>query len=114
MARVTAPLMSLDASGSIAKTLVASKWKGKNYMRIRVIPYNPKSAYQTGIRLTQSLGVMYFTKGSYVSASAKTWWNTYAEGMGMSGWNRFLKQFIQNNYDNATGTFKYAGIPQPN
>src|SRR6266702_3970805 len=50
MARVHAPLMSLDASGSIAKAIVFSKWKGRNYVRELVKPHNPKSALQTGQR----------------------------------------------------------------
>ncbi len=113
MARLTAPLLSLDASGSIFGTVVYSKWKGLNYARLSVIPYNPKSDYQSGIRETIRFGVMYFTKGSYIGAPAKTWWNTYAEGTNMSGINRFMKFFVAQNYDKDTGTFIYAGIPDP-
>jgi hypothetical protein len=50
MALVTGPFMSLDASGTLAGTLTASHWKGRNYMRQRVIPLNPKSAKQLGVR----------------------------------------------------------------
>jgi hypothetical protein len=50
MPLVQGPFMSLDASGTLAKTLVASHWKGRNYIRSRVIPLNPKSAAQTGVR----------------------------------------------------------------
>ncbi len=46
MAKVTGPLMSLDASGTVANTAVFSKWKGRNYVRLRVIPQNPQSAGQ--------------------------------------------------------------------
>jgi hypothetical protein len=113
MARLTGPLMSLDASGSIFSTIVYSSWKGLNYARLRVVPYNPRSDYQIGIRETITKGVMYFTKGDYVSASAKVWWNTYAEGTNMSGINRFMKFFVDLNYDEGTGTFKYKGIPSP-
>jgi hypothetical protein len=56
---------------------------------------------------------MYFTKGTYVLAAAKTWWNTYAEGTNESGFNRFMKFFVADNYDSATGTFKYTAIPNP-
>lgn len=112
MSRVTGPLLSLDASGTIFDTIVFSKWKGHNYTRLRVIPYNPKSDYQLGIRETVTKGVMYFTKGTYVSAGTKTWWNTYAEGTNMSGINRFMKFFVALNYDKDTGTFLYQGIPE--
>jgi len=46
MARVTGPLMSLDASGKFADTMVASIWKGRNYMRKYVIPTNPNTVAQ--------------------------------------------------------------------
>lgn len=50
MAKVTGPLMSLDASGTVAKTTVFSKWKGRNYVRIRVTPRNPQTADQVATR----------------------------------------------------------------
>jgi hypothetical protein len=43
MAKVTGPLMSLDASGTVGKTTTFSKWKGRNYVRLRVTPLNPRS-----------------------------------------------------------------------
>ena len=115
MARVTAPLFSLAASQSIGKTIVFSQWKGRFYVRLLVTPYNPKSAYQVGIREAMSMGVLYFTKGTYVAAAQKTWWNTYGAGENppVSGWNRFQRAFIALNYDGDTGTFMYAGIPNP-
>lgn len=42
--------MSLDASGTIAGSVVFSKWKGRNYVRRHAIPSNPKSGLQVGIR----------------------------------------------------------------
>jgi len=113
MPRLTGPLFSLDARKTLGKTIVYSAWKGLNYARLRVKPYNPKSAYQVGIRDTVTWGVLYFTKGGYVADAQKTWWNTYAEGTNMSGWNRFLRFFVANNYDEDTGTFIYANIPGP-
>lgn len=49
-AKVTSPLMSLDASGSIASALTFSKWKGRNYARQLVIPANPQTEEQQGVR----------------------------------------------------------------
>jgi hypothetical protein len=46
MAKVTGPLMSLDASGGFASTLVFGKWKGRNTVRQLVRPSNPQSADQ--------------------------------------------------------------------
>lgn len=50
MVKVNAPAMSLDASGSLAGTLVFSKWKGRNYVRQLVRPANPRDPKQVGIR----------------------------------------------------------------
>jgi len=50
MARLTAPLLSLSASGTIAKTLTFANWKGIPYVRTRVIPANPKSDAQKEVR----------------------------------------------------------------
>jgi len=50
MVKVWAPALSLDASGTLADALTFSKWKGRNYVRERVIPANPKSGPQVGVR----------------------------------------------------------------
>lgn len=113
MPRLTGPLFSLDARKTLANTITYSAWKGISYARLKVTPYNPKSAYQTGIRQTMRMGVHYFTKGTYVAAAQKTWWDIYAEGTNESGFNRFMKKFVALNYDGATGTFLYDAIPQP-
>jgi hypothetical protein len=46
MAKVTGPLMSLDASGGFASTLVFGKWKGRNTVRQLVTPSNPQTQSQ--------------------------------------------------------------------
>lgn len=56
MAKVTSPLMSLDASGSIAGAITFSKWKGRNYVRQLVIPANPRSAGQQATRAALGAG----------------------------------------------------------
>jgi len=107
--------MSLAASQTLGGTLVYSQWKGRYYVRMRVVPYNPKSAYQTGIRDTMTWAVLYFTKADYVAAAQKTWWNTYGdnEKPAVSGFNRYVRSFVALNYDGDTGTFIFAGIPDP-
>ena len=50
MARTTAPLFSLDASGTIAKTIVFSKWKGRAYVRRHAVPSNPRFPLQVAVR----------------------------------------------------------------
>lgn len=50
MAKVTGPLMSMDASGAFAGTIVFSKWKGRNTVRQLVTPSNPQSTGQETAR----------------------------------------------------------------
>lgn len=50
MAKVTGPLMSMDASGKFAGALVFSKWKGRPTVRQLVTPSNPQSVNQTAQR----------------------------------------------------------------
>jgi hypothetical protein len=50
MAKVTSPLMSLDASGAFAGAIVFSKWKGRHTVRQLVTPANPMSTNQVSAR----------------------------------------------------------------
>jgi len=43
-------MMSLSASGTLADAITFSTWKGRGYVRERVIPSNPKTGGQTGRR----------------------------------------------------------------
>lgn len=87
MARVTAPAMSIDASGTIADTLTFSRWKGRNYVRTRVIPTNPRKPGQVGIRamfkfLTQIWQAL--------TAANQATWEDRADDMVVSPFNAFL------------------------
>jgi hypothetical protein len=42
--------MSQDASGSLGKSIVFAKWKGRNYVRQLVTPSNPRTVPQRGRR----------------------------------------------------------------
>ena len=61
MAKVKAPLMSLGASGAIAKTLVFFPWKGIDAVREYVIPANPKTTPQNNQRsyLTEAVAAVH-------------------------------------------------------
>ena len=53
MAKVTGPLMSMQASGAFAGTLVFANRIGKNVVRQLVTPSNPRAAGQTTARNAQ-------------------------------------------------------------
>lgn len=52
MAKVTGPLLSLGASGSVGKSLVFGDWRGVKYARQHVTPANPRTTAQTSTRNT--------------------------------------------------------------
>lgn len=89
MARVTGPLMSMEASGTIGKTLTFAKWKGRPYVRQWVVPANPKSAAQTGIR--KMLGFLAAAWAAIKTASEASY-VTGAAADGISTFNRFIKE----------------------
>ncbi|MCK4302742.1 MAG: hypothetical protein KAY24_00715 [Candidatus Eisenbacteria sp.] len=74
MAKLKAPLLSLGASGQLAKTLVASNWKGIKYMREYVVPANPNTVAQQAQR-----GVF--------SAAVHAWQNYLTHATIITGWN---------------------------
>lgn len=50
MVKLSAPCMSLGASGTLADAITFASWKGRAYARERVIPSNPQSALQVAMR----------------------------------------------------------------
>lgn len=92
MAVPTGPLLSFGASGSIAKTVVFSKWKGRPYVRRHVIPANPQTAAQT---LTRNI----FTFSSNVWKASPTIlrspWDRFATGQVLTGRNAFIGKNVQ-------------------
>ena len=97
MTRVTGPMFSLTASGTIGDVITYSNWKGLAYVRTRVIPANPETASQVSVRGTLTGGVSMWQTVACVPAASKTSWEVYASGTGMGGFNRYIKQFIETN-----------------
>lgn len=92
MAKVTGPLLSLGASGSIAKTIVVSKWRGKTYIRQHVIPANPKTTGQLMTRTVfKLLTQMWKLSGPFQIAP----WNLFAKGRPFLGLNAHLGQNLK-------------------
>jgi hypothetical protein len=110
MAKVIAPFLSLDASGTVAQTLTASKWKGINYMRQRVIPKNPNSFKQLAIRAVITDASLAWKNGDTVgtvviNATYKAAFNAAAEGQAYSGFDLYIKNSVAINYDTTTSPY---------
>lgn len=89
MVKVTGPMMSLDASGTLAGALTFSKWKGRNYVRRRVIPSNPKSGLQVGMRA--GIKGYPFIWNQRLAAAGQALWNAAVGAEAISGYNLFTR-----------------------
>ena len=90
MAKLTGPLFSLGASGTIAKTITFGKWKGIPTARQRVVPSNPDTTDQQTQRGFFATCVS-FWRGFLTGVDGKSSWNTdaTASGKAQSGFNAF-------------------------
>jgi len=118
MAKVTAPFLSLDASGTVASTLTASKWKGINYMRQRVIPKNPNSFKQLAIRAVITDASQAWKTGATVGTvvinpTYKAAFASAVTGMALSGFDLFIKNCVAINYDATTSPYYDGTLVAP-
>lgn len=87
MTKVFAPALSLDASGTIGDAITFSKWKGRHYIRQRVIPANPKSGLQVGFR---SMFRFLAQNWAALTAPNKATWNDLADAAVISNFNAYM------------------------
>ena len=103
MAKVTGPFMSIDASGTIYKTLTASIWKGRNYIRGYAIPSNPQTTAQVAQREKFAVAVAAWqalpaeaVDGETAPELGKDYWNLFSATCvpAMSGFNAYVKAYL--------------------
>lgn len=100
---IFAPIIS-EARGKVSDC-VFSIWKGRPYIRQRVIPANPQSAAQTAVRESLARCVDLWQS---IENQLKAVWNTYATGYRMSGFNKFMSQ---NRADEQVPDPLQVGVP---
>ncbi len=92
MAKTTAPILSLGASGTIAKTMVYSTWRGIPYVRRHLIPSNPNTTAQQATRnVFTTMSAMWKVAPALLS----TPWDTFATGRAFLGRNAFIGQNVK-------------------
>ena len=104
MALLRGPFHSDDASGKFANCMVASKWKGRSYMRALVTPKNPKTFKQLAIRDVITQASQAWSTGATVGAvtidaSYKAAFDLAALPMQISGFDLYMKNSVAINYD---------------
>ena len=87
MVKLAGPMFSMDASGTIGNAVTFSKSKGRPYARTRVIPSNPKTGPQVGIR-----AMLKFLSQEWAGLSSvnKATWETRAKATNISEFNAFV------------------------
>lgn len=95
MSTVSAPLLSLNASGKFANTLVASTWKGKPVIRKYTIPANPNTSAQIAHRAKFTAAVAAW-RTWFIDGDMRAAWTKLATKLGlvMSGFNLFTKNVV--------------------
>lgn len=91
MAKVTAPLLSFGASGTIAKVQTYATWRGVPYARRHVIPANPKSTDQV---LTRDIFRNLDLRWKQAGPLARAPWDRFAVGQKFVGRNAYLGKNI--------------------
>ena len=99
MARVTGPLMSMEASGTIGKTLTFANWVGRQYVRRWTRPANPQTADQMEQRNAFSVigvGVSWANKCLQINSSTtKTDEESYrAKTPSGMRWNGYIQKVL--------------------
>lgn len=99
MVKLAGPALSLDASGTIGGVLTFSKWKGRPYVRSRVIPNNPKTQSQLAVR-----SVMKFLSQiwSDLAPADQATWQILADQAKYSPFNAFTSFNMSNWRDGLT------------
>lgn len=110
MAVVSAPLMSLGASGQVGGAIVFSSWKGRPVVRQLVTPANPNSPKQMARRAMQRFLSQRWTP---LGSTPQATWNDLAKATNVApvnaytGYNqRLWTQFLPptSSYQHAAGT----------
>ena len=93
MAKATAPLLSIGATGKFANTLVGFVWKGIKVIREYKVPANPQTTDQVTVR-TRFSAMVYAWRNYFVDTDLRAAWDRWAllSGKPQSGFNGFMSQ----------------------
>jgi len=91
MAKTTGPLMSLDAWGSVGKTLTFQHSIKSHQVRIMPVPRYTKTPDQLAQRHIIKVAV---SRWHILTVIQRGYWEAYADGYGYKGYHSFIKQFI--------------------
>lgn len=92
MAKVTGPLLSLGASGTVADTTTFGRWKGIPYVRQKVDPSNPNTSAQQATRTVfKAAGESWRLIPSGFAAP----WDAFVKGRPLTQRNAYIGAFTK-------------------
>jgi hypothetical protein len=104
MAKIKMPLMGMEASGQLGKTLVYFNWKGLNCARMHVTPSNPNTASQQARRTLLSDAVDDFHDTALTDTDIDGWRRLASiQAKPMTYFNVYVKKYIDT--DDASETW---------
>lgn len=92
MAKTTGGLLSLGARGTIGSVMTFAKWRGRPYVRQRVIPANPNTVAQ---QTTRNLFSNAHSIWKQMQAVPQAPWDAFAKGKPLTGQNAFIGRFTK-------------------
>ena len=92
MAKVTGPLFSMSASGTIGDAVTYGSWMGIPWARVWFKPQNPQTAKQVNVRDALIIALAYWKA---LPEAEQEKWNVIASGTGMSGYNKMMKNGLK-------------------
>lgn len=116
MAKLTAPLLSLDARGQIGSAVVYSYWRGVQYARVRVIPKLGIATGQVAARLLiTDASQAWKNEDSPIDTAYKAAYAVAAQGQKYSGFNLFMMDCAgKNEIATYTGSLVIPTAPGDN
>ena len=91
MVKVLGPLFSVRAWGTLDGTLVYQRRPGMSTVMRRRVPANPDTGAQQEQRASFAAAV---SSWKVLSDASKAWWQVKAWGMGTSGYNLYVKNYL--------------------
>jgi hypothetical protein len=104
MVKLKGQMLSLEANGSIAKTLTFSTWKGRSYAKKLGKPTNNQQPTQLGVRAMLSFLASVWTS---LSAAEKASWEDLATADQVSPFNSFLGHNLRRFSDGKSPTKEF-------
>lgn len=93
MSKVTTPLLSLAAKGSLANAITYTRRRGTNIVEKKPIPRNPQSLAQTYQRWDYQDGIFYWHTLSSIEQKE---WKSAARRYHMPGFSYFMRWYLNN------------------